>query len=367
MNKEYLFVFPSAVLGGAERVMFNIIHYMLKENYKVTVLIMTRGKQPGWESILDHPNLTMIVKDYKSEKSSLLSVLLNLTYLSHKHSYNYTFSSHTHINGMLSFMRKLKLLKTERLIARESTFIFERYHGPWRVIFKFIYRFMYGKQDLLICQTENMKSSLVRSLGFKPNDKIEVIPNPVNLDYIQKQLSDSDFTVKPFKILIVGCGRLITLKKFDWLIEAFANLAHKFPQAGIVIIGDGPEREKLNNVVQSLNLEDKVIFTGKISNPIQWFNNADIGVISSEIEGFPNVLIEMMASGTKQVITTPCTDGVNQIPYITVTKSCSMQAIENSLKTNLTNLVNNSKNNRRYIEENRSVEVFWEKVTEYLK
>lgn len=367
MNKGYLFVFPSAVLGGAERVMFNLIHYKLKENHKVTVLIMTRGKQPGWESILNHPNLTLIVKDYKSEKSSLPNVLLNLIYLSRKNSYNYTFSSHTHVNGMLSFMRKLKLLKTEYLIARESTFIFERYHGLWRTIFKFIYRFMYGKQDLLICQTENMKSSLIHSLGFKPNDKIEVVPNPVNLDYIQKQISNSDLIVKPFDILIVGCGRLITLKKFDLLIEAFANLTHQFPQAGIVIIGDGPEGDNLNNLVQNLGLESKVIFTGKISNPIQWFNNADIGIICSEIEGFPNVLIEMMASGTKQVITTPCTDGVNHIPYITVAKSCSLQAIEDSLKTNLVGLTNNSKNNREYIEENRSVEVFWKKVVQYLE
>lgn len=364
-TNEILFVFPTAVLGGAERVMFNIIHYMLENNYKVTIFIMSRGKQDGWESILAHPNLLMIVNDYKSEKISLIPMLISITLLSQKNSLNYTFSSHTHINGILSLMKRFKLLQTKYLISRESTFIFERFYGIKALIFKLNYQLMYGKQDLVICQTERMKTSLIENLGFMPAEKTEVISNPVNLSYIKRQLTLNSFDEKPFEQLIIGCGRLITLKKFNWLIEAFSDIEEEFPKAGIIIIGDGPERENLNNLVKNLDLEDKVIFTGKVSNPIKWFNKADIGVISSEIEGFPNVLIEMMASGTKQVITTPCTDGVNNIPYIAVTETCSREAIQKSLKYYLKNPVNNSENNKKYIEDNRSVEVFWKKVQKH--
>lgn len=365
-NNEVLFVFPTAILGGAERVMFNIVHYMLESNNKVTILIMSRGKQDGWESISSHPNLSMIINNYKSEKISIIPILISLASLSQKHKYSHTFSSHTHVNGMLSLMRKLKLFRTTYLISRESTFIFERFHGVKALIFKLIYQLMYGKQDLVICQTELMKTSLVQNLGFMPADKIEVISNPVNLSYIQRQLSQDCFGEKPFEQLIVGCGRLITLKKFNWLLEAFSEIAQVFPSAGIMIIGDGPERENLNNLVKELRLEDKVIFTGKVSNPIKWFNKADIGIISSEIEGFPNVLIEMMASGTKQIITTPCTDGVNNIPYIAVTEECSREAIQKSLNYYLDNPVDNSANNKEYIENNRSVEMFWKKIQEHL-
>lgn len=367
MTIHYFFVSPTAVLGGAERTMFNLITYLLEEGNKVTMFIMSRGGQAGWDSIIDHPNFKMIIKNYKSEKTSLPVFFFNLIYLSHKNSYDYSFSSHTHVNGALSLMRKLNLFKTGFLISRESTFIFDRYQkGAFRDLLKFIYKFMYGSQDLVICQTERMKTSLIQNLGFMPADKIEVISNSVNLSYIKRQLNQSGFEEKPFEQLIAGCGRLITLKKFNWLLEAFSNIAEEFPQAGVVIIGDGPERENLNNLVKDLGIEDKIIFTGKVSNPIKWFNMADIGVISSEIEGFPNVLIEMMASGTKQVITTPCTDGVNNIPYITVTKSCSREAIEKSLRYHLRNPADNSTNHRRYIEENRSVEVFWEKVREHV-
>lgn len=366
MQLNLFFVSPTAVLGGAERTMLNLITYLLEDGHKVTMFIMSRGEQVGWESIISHPNFDMIIKNYKSEKTSLPVFFFNTLYLSHKKSYDYSFSSHTHVNGALSLMRKLRLLKTKSLISRESTFVFERYSGLPRIIFKFIYRNMYGKQDLIICQTERMKSSLIENLGFMPAEKIEVISNPVNLSYIERQLNQDSFDGKPFEQLIVGCGRLITLKKFNWLLEAFSNIAEELPHAGVVIIGDGPERENLNNLVKDLSLEDKVIFTGKVSNPIKWFNKADIGVISSEIEGFPNVLIEMMASGTKQVITTPCTDGVNNIPYITVTESCSREAIQKSLRDHLRNPVDNSANHRKYIEDNRSVEVFWEKAQKYL-
>lgn len=365
-SNNFFFVSPTAVLGGAERTMFNLITYLLEDGHKVTMFIMSRGEQVGWESIIAHPNFEMIIKDYKSEKTSLPVFFFSIFYLSHKKSYDYSFSSHTHVNGALSLMRKLKLLKTKSLISRESTFVFERYSGLPRIIFKFIYRNMYGKQDLIICQTERMKSSLIENLGFMPAEKIEVISNPVNLSYIKRQLNQDSFDGKPFEQLIVGCGRLITLKKFNWLLEAFSNIEEEFPQVGVVIIGDGPERENLNNLVKDLGIEDRVIFTGKVSNPIKWFNKADIGVISSEIEGFPNVLIEMMASGTKQVITTPCTDGVNNIPYIAVTESCSREAIQKSLKYYLKNPVNNSENNKKYIEDNRSVEVFWKKVQKHL-
>lgn len=367
MSSRVLFVSPTAVLGGAERTMFNLITYLLEDGHKVTMFIMSRGEQVGWESIIAHPNFEMIIKNYKSEKTSLPVFFFNLIYLSHKSSYDYSFSSHTHVNGALSLMRRLKLFKTKKLISRESTVVFERYHGLPRQIFKFIYKFMYGGQDLVICQTEKMKSSLIESLGFKPASNIQVVLNPVNLDYIHQQLQHNNKTLKPFDTLIVACGRFISLKQFDFLIEAFARVTNDFSHVGLMLIGDGPERENIEKLIKNLRLENKVILTGKISNPIQWFNKADIGIISSSIEGFPNVLIEMMASGTKHIITTPCTDGVNNIPNITVTDSISTQSIECSIKLCLQHLKDNSKNNIAYIKENRTMEVFWNTIEEHLK
>ncbi|GEM_PF-1183588 len=356
------FALPTGVLGGAERIVFNLAMMLLKNGHYVTIYIMSRGEQAGWEHLKGYSRLTLIVKNYGSEKTSLPAFLFNLLYLSYNHNYDYTFSSHSHINGVLSFMRKIKLFKTHFLISRESTFVFERYFGFWRYIFKFIYKYMYGSQDLLICQTENMKLSLIENLGYEPAKKIEVIPNFVNIDFISKQINNSKLNSKPFPFLIVACGRLIPLKKFDNLIEAFSDIHSNFPEVGLVIIGEGSEREKLEKIVIGKKITHKVIFTGKISNPIQWFNKANLGVISSEIEGFPNVLIEMMASGTNYILTTPCTDGVKNIPNITVTESCTVDSLKTSLFKLLSCPIDNSLSNIKYISEYRSVDSFWEKI-----
>ncbi|MCU4520396.1 glycosyltransferase [Acinetobacter schindleri] len=366
-DRNYLFVSPTAVLGGAERVMFNLMLNLLEKGNTVIFFSMTKGKQPGWDQLLNYENFIVYFGEYSSEKKSLIPSIKFIYKLTRKYNVFLAFSSHTHINGLLSLMRKLKVFKFNYLVGRESTIIFERYYGIWRIIFKLIYKFAYGSQDLLICQTEKMKVSLINSLGCLPVNNVEVLFNPVNLSYIDNQLKNTEIVEKPFNTLIVACGRLIPLKKFDYLIAAFATISSTFPQAGLIIIGDGSERNKLITLIDTLNIRDKVHFVGKINNPIQWFSYADIGVISSEIEGFPNVLIEMMASGVKQIISTPCSDGINMIPDINITNSCSISAIKDKIEDALKHPANYSLQYKQYIYEHRSAERFWNKVEELIK
>lgn len=354
MVNNHLFVFPTAILGGAERVMFNVIYDLLLNNHNVTVLIMSRGKQRGWGRLNKFSNLNMIVYDYPSEKKSLIPLVIKLMNLSRIEKFDYIFSSHTHINGLLSFLKKFGLFSGSIQISRESTFIFSRFFGVKRIIFKAIYKFMYGKQDLIICQTQEMKDSLVKSLGYFPAKRVEVIPNPVNINYIQESINDVNK-----KNIIVACGRFMSLKKFDFLIEAFSKINKDYENYKLILIGDGEEKDNLKALCVNLNICDKVIFTGKIDNPIEWFADAKIGVISSQIEGFPNVLLEMMAAGTDYIISTPCTDGVFQLPSITVTESCSIDHLANALNLALSNEYNNSYIYQKYIMENRSANHFW--------
>jgi len=359
MVNNHLFVFPTAILGGAERVMFNIIYHLLLQQQNVTVVIMSRGKQNGWERLQGFPNLDLIIYDYASEKKAILPLILGLIQLSMKCKFNFLFSSHAHINGLLSFLKKIGFFRGAILISRESTFIFDRFFGLKRFIFKVIYRFFYGQQNLIICQTQKMKNSLESALGYIPGKEMVVIPNPVNIDYIKSSIS----TVEKDNI-IVGCGRFIPLKKFDFLLQAFEQLDSKYAHYKLVLIGEGPEAEKLEKMAKDLGVAEKVIFTGKINNPIQWFANARVGVISSEIEGFPNVLIEMMASGIDYAISTPCTDGVYELPNIIVTADCSIGEIKKALERALEHQLSYSEEYKEYIKKERSVASFWNKVLE---
>lgn len=356
--KNFLFVSPTAVLGGAERVMFNLMFSLLEEGHIIIFVCMSRGKQSGWDELLKYKNFHPYFKEYSSEKISIFPFIKFIYKISREHDIHLTFSSHTHVNGLLSFLRKIKILNTEYLVSRESTVIFDRFFGIWRYIFLFIYKFMYGKQDLLISQTEYMQSQLIKILRKAPCAKIKVLDNPVNFNYINLKLSEkNNIKYDSNKKIIVGCGRFISLKKFDNLILAFSQM-EKRENYILILVGDGPERFNYEKIVNDNHLNDSVVFTGKILNPLSLFAISDIGVISSEIEGFPNVLLEMMASGTKKIVSTPCSPGVMKLPNIYLTKSCSVKDILFTLN----NLTQYNESNyleyKSYIKNYRSSEVY---------
>lgn len=361
-SKSFLFVFPTAILGGAERVMFNIIMHLLRGGNSVTIYIMSRGEQPGWEAVKAFTNATFLVHDYPSEKRSLPMFFMSMMRLSASRRFDVVFSSHTHVNAVLSVMRKLGLIRCRYMVARESTFIFERFFGWRRLVFRFMYRFLYGAQDLLVCQTGMMRQSLIGSLGFSPARRIEVLPNPVNIENIAQMRSEPLPRQMPYLVNVVGCGRLVEVKAFDRLVRAFALVADKFPSAGLVLIGDGPARVELERLVEELSLGDRVFFAGRQSNPINWFAHADVGVVSSLKEGFPNVLLEMMAAGAKQVLSTPCTDGLEAIPGIRILRDCSVEEIASGLEAALSDARNLSAEYQQYVSTDRGVGSFWQKI-----
>lgn len=361
-RQSFLFVFPTATLGGAERVMFNLITYLLREGHQVTVYVMSRGIQPGWEGISSFPNARMIVRDYPSEKTSLPMFFVSMIGLSVSGRFDVVFSSHTHVNAVLSLLRKLVLIRCRVMVARESTFIFERFFGARRLIFRFLYRVMYGAQDLLVCQTEKMRASLLGSLGYCPARRAVVIPNPVNLENIEAMRSVPLPAGLPFSLNVVACGRFVEIKGFDKLVDAFAAIACEFPMVGLVLIGDGPCDEALRRQVIDCGLEGRVHFAGRQENPINWLARADVGVISSLKEGFPNVLLEMMAAGTRAIVSTPCTDGLDDIPGILVLREASVDAIADGLRGVLGCPEDRSAAYARYVAECRSVSAFWREV-----
>lgn len=360
---RFLFVLPTATLGGAERVIFNFALFLLEVGHHVTVYVMSRGKKPGWEFFENSPNCEIIFNKSGSEKRSIFSSVIAISRLSKKHNYNYVFSSHVHVNAMLSLLLKASILRCTHLISRESTFIFERFFGVKRLIFFLLYRFFYGAQSLLICQTEGMKASLICNLGFRPAKKIAVIDNPVNITYIAERVRTSDAPKVSCDIVnFVACGRLVPIKGFDVLIMAYAKSLRVVHNTHLYIIGDGVERDRLELLVAELGLSDHITMLGRLDNPMPWFSVADVGVISSEREGFPNVLIEMMASGIKNIVATPCSDGIALIPNINVTQDNSIEALAESISNAAACFEDNSAAYYRYVMSYRGVEGFWSNI-----
>jgi len=111
--------------------------------------------------------------------------------------------------------------------------------------------------------------------------------------------------------VIIGAGKLATWKGFDNLINAFAE-CKKSINMKLIILGDGPLKSKLNSQIQELNLEDSIELTGYVDNPLNYYSNADVFVLSSRVEGLPNVLVEAMMCGCTPV-STDCPTGPREL------------------------------------------------------
>jgi glycosyltransferase involved in cell wall biosynthesis len=108
----------------------------------------------------------------------------------------------------------------------------------------------------------------------------------------------------PENALVVGaCGRLSWEKGYDLLVKAFRMILQYVPECYLLIVGDGPERSKLEELAAALGVADRVIFAGYRADVSAVMSTFDVFVISSYIEAFPMVALEAMCAGLPIVMT----------------------------------------------------------------
>lgn len=100
--------------------------------------------------------------------------------------------------------------------------------------------------------------------------------------------------------LIVACGSLVPWKGFDDLIAAMARVVSQTP-ARLLILGEGPMRGELTELIAKHGIQDLVRLPGNVNNPLAYFSRADVFVLCSHVEGLPNVLVEAMLCGCTPV------------------------------------------------------------------
>jgi glycosyltransferase involved in cell wall biosynthesis len=160
--------------------------------------------------------------------------------------------------------------------------------------------------DVHVVLSKSMVKDAIAS-GSNPS-KIRVVYNGIDLKKIRSVKSTNifqQFGLKKEDLILLYLGRLHPKKCPDDLIKALPKVAQVVPNVRLVFAGAGGERDKLEKLASSLNIGDKVIFTGFVSEDEKWdlLKNCDVFVLPSIVEGHPITLIEAMACG-KPVMTT---------------------------------------------------------------
>lgn len=199
---------------------------------------------------------------------------------------------------------------------------------PWRIL----RRFTYKRTAAVVAVSNNTLNQLA---CFVPQRLLQVIPNPADPAGCQGKPS-----LNIEGPAIVSMGRLVESKGIDMLIKAFALSIKKNPAWSLLILGDGPERNKLESYAKELGVGEKCIFSGAINNPGPTLAQAEIFALASRYEGFPMSLVEAMVCGLPVVCTkySPDTgeivsDGVDGI-LVDVDDVAGLTAALNQLMSN---------------------------------
>ena len=168
-------------------------------------------------------------------------------------------------------------------------------------LIRFAMWLLYRRADAVVTVSEDMRGEFPGAVA---------IANPVDCAEIRALAAATP--VHPWmqsERIVLAAGRLVPQKDFTTLIRAFAGMART---AKLVILGEGPERPKLERLVSELGLEDRVSLPGFDPNPFAYMGRAALFVLSSCYEGLPGVLIQAMACGCP-VVATDCPTGPREI------------------------------------------------------
>ena len=181
------------------------------------------------------------------------------------------------------------------------------FSNPVRYKNNFFYR-LYPRANKLICNSKSTFNYLKKDLKIT-NDKLIIINNGVKDTFIDKKINIIKDFNKSFNIVTVASLRPV--KGIDILIKAISLIKDEF-KITYEVIGEGPDRPKLQNLITELKLEDSVFLCGQKLNPDKDLDRADIFIFGSWYEGMPNAVLEAM-SKKLPIVSTKAKNGVQEI------------------------------------------------------
>lgn len=301
-GKKKVLCFMPSMPDGAQRMMLTLLKQLDPDKYNVKIVIVHQ-KLLGIENFIPQHfdmlhikirniwdfTITKMVKAIRKEKADFL------------------FSSIFYMNLRVVIAGKLTgvpvILRNDNYVSIMS----RRQRWVTNTVYKWA--------KCVIMQQEEMLDEFKQTFHF-PDNKMVVIHNPIDTETIDRLIDEPSPYPNEDQVKFVNVARFKRKKGQDVLAEAFIKVHEKIPNAHLYYVGNykevNPIYDKVLEIIRLAGLEKYVHFVGQQMNPYKWMKHSDCFVLSSRLEGLPNVLLEAMYIG-KPVVSTTCIDVISRI------------------------------------------------------
>lgn len=302
--KKILFCINSLTVGGAEKVLVQVVKMLSKNReFEIEVLTMKETKNFLVDEVEAIAKYDFVLSDRELKKGFKLFNSLKKKYRVEKKVKDFDIII-DFLDG--DFYRYLKNVNKKKIVWLHSSYssllrrkrdISEKIRG----------------YDKIITICEEMKDELLEIEKDLDESKVVNIYNPFDfneilekskVEFLSEELEDSKR-----KYFVTVCRLKEDEKDVETLLKAYSRYNG---EEYLYIIGDGPDKEKLERLSDTLGLTEKVKFLGMKKNPYNWIKNSEAFILSSKLEGFGLVLIEALTVN-KKVISSACKTGPKEI------------------------------------------------------
>jgi len=300
-------VTPRFIVSGVSLAQVRFARALASEGHEVDLVV---GRVDPHLTLPDAPGVRLIVLDRPNVKSMLLPLWKYLRI----DKPDVVFSAEDHMNAIVLLAAILARSKAKISGSCRVT-PFDTYSNvPFtkRWLLKHVIRAVTWRADALTCVSKDMVDQYRQVFRSAPHVCVYNIVDDVwSRKRIEERVEDEWLVRKDLPVL-VAAGTLAPWKGFDDLIRAVAELWRNRRKVRLMILGEGPMRPELQSLINELGMADCIRLVGSVENPLKYFARADVFVLSSKVEGLPNVMVEAMMCGCTPVAT-DCPTGPREI------------------------------------------------------
>jgi len=299
---------PSLRGGGTERVMLRLATAIHEAGHK-TDLVLASAEGPYLSQV--PPKLSVIDLGSRRVRGTLFALTRYLL----RAQPEAILTAMAHCNAVALLAKKIARSKARIVVSQRQNLSasIAKSGKVKRWIEVAIIRFVYSKADAIVANSQGVANDLCALTGLPPS-RVTVIPNPVAFEILETLASDpvDHPWIRQHDLpVILAVGRLTEQKDFATLLRAFSKVLPERP-ARLIILGEGEDRDELEELCRELGISDNVAFPGFQQNVYAWMAKSDLVVLSSKYEGSPNVLVEAMAL-KRPVVATDCPSGPREV------------------------------------------------------